>query len=142
MSKNEIQKISREKRVKLYTISDKDLGHKFSLSLSLMLDSHPVVPKQVLIVKKSSSSKNSHALIISVGASQIKFKYHKLSALFYITIWPARWEKITFRKNGNIVDLFVNCVKIDSRLLLTDRHRELPNRWMFRESQVGFVSIL
>eukprot|EP00794_Sanderia_malayensis_P015932 gene15932-17533_t len=139
--KDVIKKISfnNQHKVTFYTLVDADFGKTFSLSLTMMLDSHPVVPKKILTVKKSSGSKDIIVLAVTIGASHIKFKYYNKAAMFYITIWPARWERIVLRKTGEIVHLFVNCVKIGSTVLLADRQKDLPNRWLFREAQVIFL---
>ena len=137
---SDLKGIPEAKKNNFYTIDRDSLGTKFSLSLSVMLDSHPVVPKKVIIVRHSSAAANSNPfLCLLIGSSHIKLQYANKAAVFFITLWPDKWQKLTFIKNGNLIHLFVNCVKIGTNFLSTNRYRESQKNSLFRQSRVSVL---
>ena len=59
----------------VYKISEDDFGRKFSISLSFWLDSFPLIPKTILIVKQPREKKEAIVIAVLVGTTFVEMRF-------------------------------------------------------------------
>ena len=59
----------------VYKISEDDFGRKFSISLSFWLDSFPLIPKTILVVRHPREKKETVVLTVLVGTTFVEMRF-------------------------------------------------------------------